>query len=146
MAPVDHQLLTTSVLFIDASKKQRTYWADQLKSCSPDYRILEASDGQAGLDICRSSRVDCVVLELSLPDQSGFKTLVDFIPIASRPQVAVIVLTLITQRGVWDLAKQAGAYACLAKQFTTGNDLDKAIQCAIAFVGRMPKEDRYQPV
>ena len=76
----------------------------------------------------------------------GFKTLVDLIPIASRPQVAVIVLTLMTQRGVWELAKQNGAYACLAKQFTTGNDLDKAIQRAVAFVAQMPKEDRYRPI
>ena len=87
-----------------------------------------------------------MVLELSLPDQSGFQTLVDLVPIASRPHVAVIVLTLMTHRGVWELAKQNGAYACLAKTFTTGDDLDKAIQRAIAFVGQMPKEDRYQPI
>ncbi len=44
----------TSVLFIDASKDQRTYWGDQLKRCSADYEIVEASDGESGLDIFRS--------------------------------------------------------------------------------------------
>jgi CheY-like chemotaxis protein len=146
MPPVDHQVLTTSVLFIDASKKQRTYWANQLQSCSPNYQILEASDGQAGLDICRSSRVDCVVLELSLPDQSGLQTLINLVPIASRPCIAVVVLTLMTHPGVWELAKQNGAYVCLAKKFTMGVDLDNAIQRAMAFVGQMPKEDRYRPI
>ncbi len=142
----NRELPSTSVLFIDGSKNQRAYWAAQLKQCSPDYQILEASDGQAGLDICRSSRIDCVVLELSLPDQSGFQTLVNLVPIASRPQVAVIVLTLLTGRGLWELAKQNGAYVCLAKQFSSGEDLDKAIQRAVAFVGQMPKEDRYRPI
>ena len=135
-----------SVLIIDSSKKQRTYWADQLKRCSPDYEIVEASDAQSGLDLYRSRRIDCVVLELSLPDQEGFKTLVELVPVASRPKIAVIVLTLMTHPGVWRLAKENGAYTCLAKDYTTGEDLDKAIQRAVAFVGKMPKEDRYRPV
>ena len=86
-----------------------------------------------------------MVLELSLPDQSGFQTLVDLVPMARRPHVAVIVLTQMTHRGVWELAKQNGAYACLAKKFTSGEDLDKAIQRAVWFVSQMPKEDRYRP-
>ena len=87
-----------------------------------------------------------MVLELSLPDQEGFKTLVELVPVASRPKIAVIVLTLMTHPGVWRLAKENGAYTCLAKDYTTGEDLDKAIQRAVAFVGKMPKEDRYRPV
>ena len=57
----------------------------------------------------------------------------------------MVILTLMTQRGVWELAKQNGTYTCLAKQFATGYDLDKAIQRAVAFVAQMPKEDRYRP-
>jgi CheY-like chemotaxis protein len=134
----------TSVLLIDGSQNQRTYWADQLRRCSSDYEIVEASDAQSGLDLYRSRRVDCVVLELSLPDQSGWKTLVNLVPVVSMPDIPVIVLTTMTHRGVWELAKQNGAYTCLAKDFTSGEDLDKAIQRALAFVGQMPKEDRYR--
>jgi len=140
------ELPRTSILLVDGSKNHRAHWADQLKCCSPAYEILEAADGQSALDIYRSRPVDCVVLELSLPDQSGFPTLVELVPIASRPRVAVVVLTLMTHRGLWELAKQNGAFACLHKDYTTGEDLDKAIQRAIAFVGQMPKEDRYRPI
>ena len=137
---------TTSVLLIDGSKNQRTYWADQLKRCYPDYLMLEAEDRESGLALYRSRRIDCVVLELSLPDESGFQTLMDLVPIASRPHVAVVVLTLMTHPSVWELAKQNGAYVCLAKKFTSGDDLDKAIQRAMAFVEQMPREDRYRAV
>ena len=65
----------------------------------------------------------------------------ELVPIANKPDVAVIALTLMTHRGVWELARQNGAYACLAKKFTTGEDLHQAIERAIAFVGRMPKDD-----
>ena len=86
------------------------------------------------------------MLELSLPNQSGFQTLVDLVPIASRPQVAVVVLTLMTYPGVWGLAKQNGAYTCLAKKFTSGEDLERAYQRAVSLVGLLPKEDRYRPI
>ena len=87
-----------------------------------------------------------MVLELSLPDQSGFQTLVDLVPITSGPHVAVVVLTLMTYSGLWELAKQYGAYTCLAKKCTTGEDLDKAIQRAVAFAGQIRKEDRHRPI
>src|SRR5256885_14061906 len=94
-------LPNTSVLLIDSSKKQRTYWADQLRRCPSGYEVIEASDAQSGLDIYRSRRIGCVVFEISLPDQTGFKTLVELVPLASKPHVAVVVLTLLTHPGVW---------------------------------------------
>jgi len=144
--PPDPDVPTTSVLLIDGNDTDRANFAAQLKDRSPDYKILEAIDGEAGLILYRSRRVDCVVLTLELPDQSGYKVLVDLVPIASRPTVAVIVLTNRLQRGLQELARQNGAYACFVKQFMSGDDLDRAIQRAMAFVGQRPKEDRYRPI
>jgi len=144
--PQEPDIPATSVLFIDERKNQRAYWVDQLKRCSADYEILEASDGQSGLALYRSRQIDCVGLELSLPSQSGFEVLMTLVPIARRPHIAVVVLTHMTHRGVWELARQNGAYTCLAKNFTSGEDLDRAIQRAVAFVEQMPKEDRYRPL
>jgi DNA-binding NarL/FixJ family response regulator len=144
---LNSELLTTSVLFIDGNAADRTYFAEGLKRCSSDYQILEATDGESGLDLYRrSQRIDYVVLELDLPDRSGFAVLVDLVPLASKPNVAVIVLTNRLQRGLRDIALQNGAYACFVKQFMSGDDLDRAISRSIAFVGRMRKEDRYWPI
>jgi DNA-binding NarL/FixJ family response regulator len=132
---------STSILLIDGSENERAYWSDQLTRSS-DYEIVEAVDGESGLALYRSRRINCVVLELSLPDQSGLQTLVELVPRASRPEVAVIILTRVTHRAVWELAKQTGAYACLAKQFTSGDDLENSIQRAIEFVRLMRKEER----
>ena len=136
---------TTSVLFIDSSKKQRTYWAEQLKGVSPNYLIVEAKDRETALTLFRSRGFDCVVLELALGDQQGFQLLVDLVPNPRRPQVAVVVLTHMTQTGIWELARLNGAHGCLVKDYITGKDLDQAIQRAVAFVGQMPKEDRHRP-
>jgi PleD family two-component response regulator len=145
MSPNSEDRPTTSVLLIDGSQRQRAYWVEQLKQTSPNYQIVEASDGQSGLDLYRSRRIDCVVLEVGLPDDSGFPTLVNLVPIASKPQVPVIVLTQIPYPGVWEVAKENGAYACFHKPRASGEDLDKAIQGAVAFVRQMPRENRFRP-
>jgi DNA-binding NarL/FixJ family response regulator len=136
--------LTTSVLFIDANEADRKFFSEGLKCCSPDYRILEATDGESGLALYRSQRIDCVILELDFPDRSGFEVLVSLVPIVRRPTVAVVILTRLTHRGVWDLAKRNGAYACLVKAHTSDEKLDNVIQSAIAMVGMLPKEDRHR--
>jgi ribose transport system substrate-binding protein len=136
------ELPTTSVLFIDGNDADRTFFVEGLKRRSPDYVIREATDGESGLTLYRSQRVDCVVLALELPDGSGFRVLVDLVPIASRPNIAVLMLTSNTQRGLHQIAMQNGAYACFVKPFTSSEDLDRAIQRAMAFVGRSLKEDR----
>jgi DNA-binding NarL/FixJ family response regulator len=144
--PPNSGISPASVLFIDDSKGQRAYWADQLKSRSSAYEILEASDGESGLRLYRSRQIDCVVFELILPDQSGFEVLLDLVPVPSRPRVAAVVLTEIPHPSVWGLTLQNGAYACLCKHHATGEDLDNAIQRAIAFVAQVPKKGRDRPL
>ena len=59
--PPNPNLPTTSVLLIDETETDRKYFADQLKRRSPNYKILEATDGEAGLTLYRSQQIDCVV-------------------------------------------------------------------------------------
>jgi CheY-like chemotaxis protein len=135
---------STSVLFIEGNHTDRAYFAVQLKNRSSDYKILEATDGEEGLILYRSRRFDCVVSALELLDQSGLKVLVNLVPIASRPDMAIAMLINLLQRGLGEIARQNGAYACFVKRFMSSEDLDEAIPHAVAYVGWMPKEDRYR--
>jgi DNA-binding NarL/FixJ family response regulator len=135
--------LRTSILFIDAHDTDRTQFIEGLKHCSPDYVIFEATNVGSGLELYQSQRIDCVVLELDLPGRSGFEVLLNLIPLPRRPQVSVIILTRLTHRGLWELAGSNGAVAGLFKPHTSPEDLHHAIQCAIAQVGTLRKEDRH---
>lgn len=136
---------TTRILFIDGNANDRAIYAGGLRRCSSDYQIIEAADGQSGLDLYRrSQRIDCVVLELALQNRSGLTLLADFIPIPRKREVAVIVLTQHRYQGLLEIAKQKGAYACFLKDDTSSEDLDRAIRQAVAVVGRVPKVDRYR--
>src|SRR4051812_15388178 len=99
----DTALPATTVLIIDGNDTDRQYYARRLRVYSPDYLVVEAKDGETGLNLHRSRPVDCVLLELDLPDRSGFGVLVDLVPLVKRPEIAVIVLTSLRQPGLHEL-------------------------------------------
>ncbi len=128
-----------TVLLIDGNNNEREYWVHCLKQSSSKYVILEADNGETGLTVYRSQRVDCVVLELVLPDMSGFQVLFRLIPAGTSPQVAVIFLSRLKLQEFAELALENGAQAFLMKSCTSGADLDKAIQKSIAKIGTAQK-------
>src|SRR5262245_27635780 len=136
------ELPMTTILLIDDNDKDRTYYADRLKISLPDSIVLEAKDIRSGLKLYRSRRVDCIVTETHLPDGSGFQLLINIVPHASEPPIAVIMLTRLSIRGLAQLAKTNGAHACFDKRLTTGDELADTIEKAIARVGATQKDRR----
>ena len=123
-----------TVLLIDPHKHDRDYSIARLHSSSPDYVVLETNTGKGGLSICRSQQIDCVVTELTLPDMSGFEVLTELVPLASRPEMPVIVLTRLLLNPMASLAMNNGAQAYLVKSQCSGDELAIAIQKAIGVV------------
>ena len=130
--PLDH--LSTTILLIDHHDDDRQYWVDRLRMSSPDYVILEASTGKAGLAICRSQRVECIVSELTLPDMSGFEVLSQVVLNPRNPEIAFIFFTRLTLAPMKDLALRNGAHAYLFKARSSGDELASTIDKALANV------------
>jgi DNA-binding NarL/FixJ family response regulator len=132
----------TTVLLIDPQKEDRESWTQRLNISAPDFVVLEADTGKAALAICHSHRIDCTIVELSLPDMSGFEVLVKLVPRAFKPANAVIFLA---RQGFDTLAKLAvinGAQGYFVKSEISGDVLDQAIRKAIAVVGRNKCRER----
>jgi DNA-binding NarL/FixJ family response regulator len=79
-----------------------------------------------------------VVVEIDLPDMSGFQVLASLVPSASRPETAVVVLTSLPNPYLLQLALKNGARAALRKTAFVNHLLDRSILDAIASV----KNDR----
>jgi DNA-binding NarL/FixJ family response regulator len=99
--------------------------------------VLESENAAAGLEMYASRSVDCVVLDLDMPE-SGFHVLLQLVPDRRRPNVPVIVLTHLPHPNLFEMAKHNGAQSCLLKQSTSVEDLDQTIQRAIAAVKAAP--------
>jgi DNA-binding NarL/FixJ family response regulator len=132
----------TSILLIDGNTKDRQYYAHRLQVSSPDYVIFEALTGQAGLDLYQSQSIDCVILELGLPDMSGFDVLAKLLPVARRPEIPVIVLTKFSNEALWHVATMNGAFCTLQKSTTSGDHLHEVVSKALATIPRDRKKDR----
>lgn len=130
--PTDLQQI--KVLFVDPNDSERHGWANQLAKLSPQFVVLEANDGETGLQLYKSEHVDCIVLELDLPDNSGLNFLLSLVPRSRRPQIAVVILTHLDMESLFPLATSTGAYCCLLKDRITITDLDRTIRKAIASV------------
>ena len=128
-----------AVLLIDSKDIDRNYYGDRLKQCSSDYVIFHAADGKAGISVCETVSIDCVVLEIDLADMSGFEVLVQLV--SSPPKVAVVVLTHLTNPFLLDLALKNGAQAALYKSATSGDVLDKTILRAVSTLQRDHKRE-----
>ena len=122
-----------TVLIVDDNAEDLRYWSDSLKRSSANYTVLESSSAADGLDLCRTRTVDCVLLDLDMPE-SGFHVLLELVPDRKCPKVAVIVLTHLPHPNLFEMAKHNGAQACLLKQSTSAQELDEAIQQALAAV------------
>jgi len=96
----------TSVLLIDPNNDDRQYWMGRLASSSAHYKVFEAKDAETGLALCHSERVDCVVMELHLPDMSGFQVLMRLNPIIRGLQTPVVALSHFILPSIAEAAKK----------------------------------------
>jgi HAMP domain-containing protein/signal transduction histidine kinase/CheY-like chemotaxis protein len=60
---------------------------------SDDIEILTASDGKAAMELLSQTQIDCVVLDLKLPDMSGFEILEYMSGDANMRDIPVVVFT-----------------------------------------------------
>jgi len=122
-----------TVLLIDDDEAELKHWSDTLRTFASSYTVLNALDCRSGLAICRDRTVDCVLLDLDMPE-SGFFALLELVPDRERPAVAVIILTHLVHPNLAEMAKHNGAQAWLLKKHTSAEELSTAIQQAMSFV------------
>lgn len=120
-----------SILLIDGSAKDRRRYNDLLKDVLSDSIILKAEDGQSGLNLFRSTSVDCVILELGLPDISGIDVLKVLIATRSS-KIPIIVLTRLSYPTVLEIALQTGATAALVKSHTHDHSFQNTVLSALS--------------
>jgi CheY-like chemotaxis protein len=128
------------ILFIDGKDEDREYYVQHLKISSPDCVIFEAETGRRGLELYRSYSIDCVILELELPDMSGLEVLITLTQSLRQPEIPVIILTRSNFLSLMELAILNGAYISLHKQIAGADHLEIAIRQAVAT--RQPDRNR----
>ena len=104
-----------------------------LRSLDRNYTVLTARDSESALRICRNRTVDCVLLDLDMPE-SGFNALLALVPDPKHPAIAVIILTRLVYATLREVVTNCGAQDWFVKRETSREQLDTAIQRAVASI------------
>lgn len=103
---------TTKVLLIEDEGSIRRFLKISLESAS--FQVIEAATGREGLGLAASHKPDLIILDIGLPDMTGFELLPKLREWYSRP---IIVLTVHDQEEEKVKALDLGADDYLTKPF-----------------------------
>lgn len=105
------------ILLIDDSDPLRELMAAALER--DGHRVVQASDGKAGIALLRANRIDLLITDVVMPDQDGLVTLQ--LARKIQPELKVIVISGDSPRFAalyLDIAHKFGATKTLRKPFT----------------------------
>ena len=119
------------VLIIDDSETDRYLYSHYLQKSPQPYEVYEAADGDTGLTLAERLNPDCILLDLSLLEQSGFEVLAHLVGLERPPKRSVIILTGLGKDLLREGALALGAKGFLVKNQTDAATLDLAIRNAI---------------
>lgn len=104
------------ILFIDDDESLRNVVSKALTHAG--HEVIQAADGQQGLDLARSTRLDLVITDLVMPVQEGVETILTLR--REQPKLPVIAISggMSNSKLYLEIAGKIGARRILAKPFT----------------------------
>ena len=111
-----------TILYVEDNEVNRRIVRDLLRRTS--YRLLEASDGESGMAIARQERPDLILMDLQLPDISGFDAVRQLKDNAETRPIPIVAVTAFAMVGDERKALTCGCDAYLAKPILLRDFLD----------------------
>jgi DNA-binding response OmpR family regulator len=100
------------------------------------YRVITASDGEAGLSLARAERPDLCVLDVMMPKLSGLEVLAHLRQDPSTAAIRVILLTARGQDADVDRGFELGAHDYVTKPFSP-KELRRRVNAQLSH-GKLP--------
>ena len=114
-APSEVPACTKRILTIDDSKTMRDML--RLTLAGAGYHVLQAVDGQDGLDVLRRERVDVVITDINMPKLDGYGVIRHLRADASYDETPILVLSTESDQKTKEIGRDAGATGWLVKPF-----------------------------
>jgi two-component system, cell cycle response regulator DivK len=111
-----------TILHVEDNELNRKMIRHLLRGTS--YRLIEASDGEAGMMMARQQHPDLILMDVQLPKISGIEATRTLRAEPSTANTPIIAITSFALSGDEQRAKEAGASAYLAKPYSPFTLLD----------------------
>ena len=110
------------ILTIDDSKTMRDML--MLTLAEAGFDVLQAVDGQDGLDVLVNERVDVVITDINMPRMDGYEVIRQLRSKPEHKDIPILVLTTESEADKRNIAREAGATGWMVKPF----DPDRLIE------------------
>ena len=107
--------MAKTVLTVDDSASIRQMVAFTLKSAG--YTVIEAADGQEGLDKARANAVNLVLTDQNMPKMDGLTLIKTLLGLPQYRSTPILMLTTESSDAMKSQGKAAGATGWLVKPF-----------------------------
>lgn len=107
--------MTKRILTIDDSKTIRDML--MLTLADAGFEVLQAVDGQDGLDVLDREQVDVVITDINMPRMDGYEVIKKMRSNSAHKATPILVLTTESETDKKNLARVAGATGWMVKPF-----------------------------
>lgn len=108
-------IMPKKILTIDDSKTIRDMLMITLAEAGFD--VLQAVDGQDGIDVLGDQRVDVVITDINMPKMDGYEVIRSLRRSPVHKSTPILVLTTESDKDKRNLAREAGATGWMVKPF-----------------------------
>jgi len=129
------------VLYIEDNLGDANLLKIYLKAAGIKHELYISNTFYEGVEIAEENPIDLVLLDLSLPDSHGFKTLTNFL--SKFPKIPVIVMTGLSDEIIGNQSIKAGAQDYLVKGEFDSNLLGRVIRYSLQRHSSQQKLERY---
>jgi len=112
---ISESAMGTRILTIDDSKTMRDML--MLTLAEAGFDVLQAVDGQDGLEVLVKERVDVVITDINMPRMDGYEVIRQLRRKPEHKSTPILVLTTESETEKKNLAREAGATGWLVKPF-----------------------------
>jgi len=105
-----------TILYVEDNELNRKIVRDLLRRTS--YRLIEAPDGEAGVQMALAERPGLILMDVQLPKLSGFEATRRLRADPATAATPIIAITSFALSGDDQRAREAGASAYLPKPFS----------------------------
>jgi two-component system cell cycle response regulator DivK len=105
-----------TILYVEDNEYNRKIVRQLLARSS--YRLIEAVDGEAGVECAKRERPDLILMDVQLPKMSGLDATRLLRADAATLHIPILVITSFALSGDRERAAQAGATGYLAKPYS----------------------------
>jgi two-component system chemotaxis response regulator CheY len=113
--PPEESAMSKRILTIDDSKTIRDML--MLTLAEAGFEVLQAVDGQDGLDVLDKEQVDVVITDINMPRMDGYEVIRHLRSNAAHKSTPILVLTTESEADKKNLARVAGATGWMVKPF-----------------------------